>query len=290
MATDSHWRTAGDRIANLLDASAVGGPVAAARAEQLVREVVELYGAALTRVMDLVDDPVMTERLAADDLVASLLLVHGAHPHNVTRRVSQALDAVRPYLGSHGGDVRLLDIRDGVVRLAFSGSCKSCPSSAVTLQLTVEDAVRAAAPEIDAVEVVTSNPGTDDVIPAESLMSRVQHVGHRPTQWVPVPELAELREDEVAGFALADTVVVACRVGGAVLTYLDRCPGCDGSLAGAALSGAVLRCARCHARYDVVHAGVGIADTTHHLEPVPVLIRDGVPALALAGESIGVPV
>ncbi|AQT80961.1 hypothetical protein B1R94_19410 [Mycolicibacterium litorale] len=289
MATDSHWRLAGDRIASLLDASAVGGPVAAARAEQLVREVVDLYGAALTRVMDLVDDPVINERLAADDLVASLLLVHGAHPYDVTRRVSGALDAVRPYLGSHGGDVRLLDIRDGVVRLAFSGSCKSCPSSAVTLELTVEDAVRAAAPEIDAVEVIASNPVVDDVIPAESLMSRVQHGGHRPTRWVPVPELADLRAGEVAGFAVADTAVVACRVADAMLAYLDRCPGCAGSLAGAVLSGAVLRCARCHGRYDVVHAGVGIADATQHLEPVPVLIRDGVPSLALSGESIGAP-
>lgn len=289
MTTDSHWRTAGERITSLLAASAAGGPAAAARAEQLVREVVDLYGAALTRVMDLVDDPVVADRLAADDLVASLLLVHGAHPHSVTRRVSRALAAVRPYLGSHGGDVRLLDIRDGVVRLAFSGSCQSCPSSAVTLELTVEDAVRAAAPEIDAVEVISATPTAGDVIPVESLMTRVQHAGRRATHWIPVPELAELAPGEVAGFAVADTAVVACRVADEVLTYVDRCPGCAGSLAGALLSGAVLRCPRCHARYDVVHAGSGIADTTDHLEPVPVLIRDGVPALALAGEPIGAP-
>ena len=53
----------------------------------------------------------MLNRLAADDLVASLLLVHGLHPHDVHRRVSDALDRVRPYLGSHGGDVHLLGHR-----------------------------------------------------------------------------------------------------------------------------------------------------------------------------------
>ena len=54
----------------------------------------------------------MAERLATDDLVASLLLVHGLHPHDAHRRVSDALDRVRPYLGSHGGDVDLLEVTD----------------------------------------------------------------------------------------------------------------------------------------------------------------------------------
>ena len=62
------------------------------------------------------------ERLVADDLVASLLLVHGLHPHDVHRRVSEALERVRPYLGSHGGDVHLLDIAGDTVRLQFAGS------------------------------------------------------------------------------------------------------------------------------------------------------------------------
>jgi Fe-S cluster biogenesis protein NfuA/nitrite reductase/ring-hydroxylating ferredoxin subunit len=284
---DSHWRSAGERIQSLLDASAVGGPVAAERAEQLVREVVDLYGAALSRVVELVDGAA-TDRLVADDLIASLLLVHGVHPHDVTRRVSHALDTVRPYLRSHGGDVQLMDVRNGVVRLSFSGSCKSCPSSAATLELAVQDAVLAAAPEVAAIEVVPADPAVSAaVIPAESLMSRLQDPGHHRTTWHPVPELAELGPGEVAGFAVGDTVVLACRAAEKVLAYLDFCPGCAGSLAGARLSGDVLRCPRCHARYDVVHAGAGIAGTGGHLEPVPVLTRDGVLSLAVTGDPIG---
>ena len=133
---DSHWRSAGERIQALLAACAVDTPAAQARAEQLVREVVDLYGAALTRVMAVVDDPVLADRLAADDLIGSLLLVHGLHPHDVTERVSRALDAVRPYLGSHGGDVRLLDVSNGVVRLSFV-ELQQLPFLAVTLELAV---------------------------------------------------------------------------------------------------------------------------------------------------------
>src|ERR1700741_1984264 len=136
---EGQWRTAGDRIQTLLDSCAAGGAAAHERAQQLVREVVGLYGAGLERIVQLAPD--LAERLAADDLVASLLLVHGLHPHDVHRRVSDALDRVRPYLGSHGGDVHLLDIVGDTVQLQFAGSCKSCPSSAVTLELAGEDAV-----------------------------------------------------------------------------------------------------------------------------------------------------
>ena len=48
---DAQWRTAGDRIQTHLDASAAGGAVAHERAEQLVREITDLYGAGLQRMM-----------------------------------------------------------------------------------------------------------------------------------------------------------------------------------------------------------------------------------------------
>lgn len=295
---DARWRTAGDRIEALLDASAAGGAAAGERAEQLVREITDLYGAGLERLMRLAvrAAPEVADELVADDLVASLLLVHGLHPHPVERRIADALDTVRPYLGSHGGDVHLLDV-DGdpgnyTVRLQFSGSCKSCPSSAVTLELAVEDAVRAAAPEIASIEVVAQESKTDTVIPAQSLLSRVHGVRQAPVEWHPVPALAELAPGEVGGFRVAQTTVLACRVGDDVYAYRDRCGSCGESLAGAALhrrmasTEVVLRCPRCHAHFDVVHAGASIDGTTGgaaRLGPVPLLVRDGVLSMALAG-------
>jgi Fe-S cluster biogenesis protein NfuA/nitrite reductase/ring-hydroxylating ferredoxin subunit len=283
---DAQWRTAGERIQTLLDASSAGGVVARERAEQLVREVTDLYGAALERVMRvaLAADPALAEELAADDLVASLLLVHSLHPHDVERRVAEALDSVRPYLGSHGGDVTLLGVAEGVVRLQFQGSCKSCPSSSVTLELAVEDAVRSAAPEISDIEVVTApdNPRSGMIAP-ESLLARVHANGPRSTAWQPVPELAELGDGEVGGFGVAGATVLSCRVGDEVFAYHDRCSSCTGTLAGAQLSGVVLRCPNCGAGFDVVHAGAGVGGDGH-LEPIPVLVRDGVLSMAVAQE------
>ncbi|MBF6203167.1 NifU family protein [Nocardia asteroides] len=278
---ESRWREAGDRIETLLEASSAGGALARERAEQLVRELVELYGAGFTRVVGLLDAEAV-ERLARDDLVASLLLVHGLHPHDVDTRVRAALDSVRPYLGSHGGDVHLVDIVDGVVRLELAGSCKSCPSSSVTLELAVEDAVRAAAPEIESIEVVAAQPESAGVISADSLFSRVHADTRRSGSWVAVPELAELSAGEVGGFAVAGLTVLACRVGEELYAYRDHCPNCDRSLAGAVLErrvgfpvgDAVLRCPTCRAHYDMVHAGARV-DGDGHLEPLPVLVRSG---------------
>ncbi len=290
--SDTQWRTAGDRIQTLLDSCAAGGAAAHERAHQLVREVVGLYGAGLERIMalsGLSDDPGLAERLATDDLVASLLLVHGLHPHDVRRRVSDALDRVRPYLGSHGGDVDLVDITDDTVWLRFAGNCKSCPSSAVTLELAVEDAIRAAAPEVSSIEVVTAETDSAPaVIPAESLLAKIKPGIHPngAAGWHQVPDLAELSPGEVGGFLIegaAGLTVLACRVDDRLYAYRDNCPVCERSLAGAALhralggAGPVLRCPRCHAHFDVVRAGACIDhDADCHLDPIPLLTRDGV--------------
>ncbi|MGO4613499.1 NifU family protein [Nocardia sp. 2YAB30] len=289
---DSRWREAGDRIETLLEASSAGGTLARERAEQLVREVADLYGAGLARVLGLLDAAAI-ERLARDDLVASLLLVHGLHPHDVHTRVRTALDSVRPYLGSHGGDVSLVGISDGVVRLELAGSCRSCPSSSVTLELAVEDAVRAAAPEIESIEVVAQTESAG-LISADSLFARVHANGDRSGSWIAVPELAELRAGEVGGFAVAGLAVLACRVSSDVFAYRDHCPVCDNSLAGAALhrragfpvGDAVLRCPTCRAHFDVVHAGARV-DGEGHLEPLPVLVRSGELSVAVPVEVRG---
>ncbi len=179
--------------------------------------------------------------------------------------------------------MHLLEVDGDVVRLQFAGSCKSCPSSAVTLELAVEDAVHAAAPEIVSIEVVAAEPESgSDVIPVESLLNRVHANGHHPAAWHPVPEVAELAPGEIGGFLVAGMTTLACRVGENFYAYRDRCASCTESLAGAVLTDAVLRCPHCAAAFDVVHAGCGVnGDSAAHLDPIPVLVRDGVLSMAV---------
>lgn len=151
-------RTVGDRIESLLaELRTIADPRSRETAEELVRSLLELYGGGLERMMEIVyDSPAGGElfaRFAADGLVASLLLLHDLHPEDTESRVLRALDGVRPYLGSHGGDVQLLGVADGVVRLRLEGSCHGCPSSAVTMKLAIEKAIEEAAPEVLGIEV-----------------------------------------------------------------------------------------------------------------------------------------
>jgi Fe-S cluster biogenesis protein NfuA len=159
MAPPQNLRAVGDRIEKLFDELQAGAePRTYARAEELVRLVTDLYGAALTRVTEIAAEdfgPALMERLLQDELVASLLLVHGLHPESTQARVESALTQVRPFLAQHGGDVELLDVDldAGAVLLRLLGSCDGCPSSAVTLQQAVERAIVEAAPEIVRIDV-----------------------------------------------------------------------------------------------------------------------------------------
>lgn len=129
---------------------------------QDVREVVQClldyHAAALARLLTLLprgenDAPAIVARLAGDELVGSLLLLHGLHPADLQNRLLEALHRVRPFLESHGGDVELVDFVDGVVRLRLKGSCQGCPNSAATLRSRIEQAIHESAPEVEAVEV-----------------------------------------------------------------------------------------------------------------------------------------
>jgi Fe-S cluster biogenesis protein NfuA len=151
---DQDLRAVGERIEELLGRlRATADPATADTAEEVVRLVVELYGAGLERAVELAG-PEALERLVEDELVASLLVLHGLHPKDTETRVVEALDKVRPYLGSHAGGVELLGVDPaGVVHLRLEGSCDGCPSSTMTVKLAIERAIEEAAPEVTAVEV-----------------------------------------------------------------------------------------------------------------------------------------
>ena len=143
------------RVEALLDElDAVADGPARDTAGALVQALVEMYGEGLARVVEHVaerDDGALAEALAQDELVSSLLMLHGLHPVPLEKRVRAGLDEVRPYLELHGGGVELLGIEEGVVRLALQGSCSGCPSSAVTLKHAVEEAIEKVAPDVTAI-------------------------------------------------------------------------------------------------------------------------------------------
>jgi Fe-S cluster biogenesis protein NfuA/nitrite reductase/ring-hydroxylating ferredoxin subunit len=268
-------RVVGSRIEELLgQIRSTGDPGTAETAEEVVRLVVELYGAGLERTVELAG-PDALERFVGDELVASLLVLHGLHPKDTRTRVVEALDQVRPYLGSHAGGVELLgvDPEAGVVRLRLEGSCDGCPSSTQTVKLAIERAIEQAAPEVTAVEVENLT------VEKEPQLLQIQPLRR---EWEVVEGLDGLEPGRLTSVEVAGAGVVVCSVGGELYAYRDRCPACGTGLAGSAvLDAEVLACGACRQRFDVRLAGRGLDRPELHLVPLPLLAGDGRVRLAV---------
>ncbi|MDR7300047.1 NifU family protein [Haloactinomyces albus] len=154
--------------------------ITGARAVEAVETLVAVYGDCLARVMQCIEESghgEVTEALATDELVSHLLLVHDLHPVDTETRVQQALEEVRHSLGSHGGEIHLAEVADGVVRVRIE--VQGCPSTVEKLRLAVEEAIAKAAPDIERVEAEEATSETAAVIPVEALFSggRVAETG-----------------------------------------------------------------------------------------------------------------
>ncbi|MGH3940643.1 MAG: NifU family protein, partial [Pseudonocardiaceae bacterium] len=154
----------GSKVEALLaELAAASDPATARRAEELVALLVEFYGAGLARIVAILGEQGLGEQamapLLSDGLVTSLLVLHDLHPQSTEERVLAALERVRPYLGSHAGDVEYLGLDpDGTVRLRLAGSCDGCPSSAITVKLAIERGIQDVAPEVTKVDVEGMTP------------------------------------------------------------------------------------------------------------------------------------
>ncbi|MEU9111522.1 hypothetical protein AB0D04_06960 [Streptomyces sp. NPDC048483] len=154
--------TTGRRVEEVLDRLAGGGSAdAGAAAEELVRALMDFYGAGLARIMRLVGD---SEQFAllGDELVASLLVLHDLHPENVRTRIGRALDTVR---AQHPVELAGFDAESGELRLrsGASGGC-GCPSTTQAAQQAIENALSCFAPEVTSVRLETAGSGPEPTL------------------------------------------------------------------------------------------------------------------------------
>ncbi|MGR4878445.1 hypothetical protein ACIPUC_03285 [Streptomyces sp. LARHCF249] len=149
-------REAGRRVEEALDRlAATGDRDACAAAEELVRALMDFYGAGLGRLVGRLGDAPLRP-LLDDELVASLLALHDLHPEDVHTRISRALAAA-------GDPVEVLgfDEGTGVLRLrpASEGTGCGCGSAGGTgARQAVEDALASLAPEVTRVDVEQAAP------------------------------------------------------------------------------------------------------------------------------------
>ena len=284
-------RHVGERVETLVqELGGLPDPRARAMAEEGLHLLMELYGGALARIMEIVDEQGVAdklfERFAGDGLVASLLVLHGLHPLDTETRIRHALERVRPYLGSHGGDVRFLGVEGGVARLRLEGSCEGCPSSAITMKLAIERAIEEAAPEVTRIDVegVTQPPTPSKLLQirpprTESVAAaREADAGG----WVALDAAPEMSAGQIATVDLMGSDLVLCRIEQNLYAYRSACPACGAALGDGVLDGAVLGCLGCGHRFDLRRAGRCVDAEALHLVPLPLLEERGRVHVAIA--------
>ncbi|HTX47672.1 MAG TPA: NifU family protein [Solirubrobacteraceae bacterium] len=290
-----------ERVQELQGAlEAAGASATRDLAEELVATVVQMYGVGLERIVEAIQRTgAEGERIAGsltdDPLVSMLLLIHDLHPVPLRDRVQGALDSVRPYMESHGGNVELLSLENGIARIHLRGSCSDCSASSVTLELAIKQALEEAAPDLEGLEVeglapqtmngeglpmvTNSGPATGMELPI--VMSDAQPV--MAPSWFEVASVTELGDGSLAPVAVAGTPLLVANVDGTLLAYRDVCASCGGTLHDGSLSGGALACRHCARSFFLPRAGRSMDDDKLQLEPVPLLREHGHVKVALAG-------
>jgi len=138
---------------------ALPDPHARASAIELVQGVMALHASVLARMLEIISATASgaqaTEALLSDDLVSSVLVLHGLHPEDLETRVRRAVDKLRLFFDSRGGRIELLASSSELVRVRVT---LARPGSGAAAKQVIEDAIYEAAAEVTAVVI----EGADD--------------------------------------------------------------------------------------------------------------------------------
>jgi Fe-S cluster biogenesis protein NfuA/nitrite reductase/ring-hydroxylating ferredoxin subunit len=186
----------------------------------------------------------MVRRMRADDRarevlfelvdepgVRLLLSLHAIIRPDPVTEADRVLRAVRPQLQSHGGDVELASVEEGVAYVRLSGACNGCSMSSVTLRTTVEEALVTNVAAISKVEVLPSEPSPTLIPLAEIGMGRP--AGETAEQraergWVRTTAVADLTDGKITPMGLVSGdgtrhEVIVVLLDGRLSAYVNAC-------------------------------------------------------------------
>jgi Fe-S cluster biogenesis protein NfuA/nitrite reductase/ring-hydroxylating ferredoxin subunit len=272
----------GERIQKLLGRiEQLPHPGARELIQECMEAVLAFYGQGLSRILQIARDAgpeggKVYRDLIHDDIIRGFLLIHDLHPLTLEARLREALDKVRPYLKSHGGNVELINLENEIARLRLQGTCKSCASSSVTLELAIRHAVEQACPDLVHFEV-------EGVVPDKGPAPGLPPSRRTTADWAVIQNVQQLAEGGWMPVRVADRRLVICKVNETFYAYRNRCPACNMPFDGGTLDNGFLSCSLGH-RYDVRQAGRCAEIPSAHLDPFPLLVQEGEVKVALTRE------
>lgn len=230
----------------------------------------------LLELVDAIHRPALKRILAGEvshPVAQAVLAMYDLAALDDRLRVEEALDQVRPYIGSHGGRVDVLEVDGGTVHVMLSGACHGCAGSALTLRRGIEQALR------------EHYPGFSEVVAHEPAPPPGSEGLRRPV-FEAAGTLGELAPGTMRVLERRGESIVIVNLAGEPYAFRNACPleaGRRLPLDGGRLAGHVLVCPWHNCAYDV-RSGRRVDDRPDGpgLAVVPVAVRDGVLAVAVS--------
>lgn len=214
-----------------------------------------LHRTAVSRLATRLKETPLWDAVLEDEAVNILFTLYDQLPLDEVTQVEDALEVVRPYIHSHGGELELVKVEDGVVHVALKGSCQTCSASSATLSHGVETALREGFAGFKEMVVHEADEPTIEGLIELPMMQGAQlqtePVKPQGPVFKAVAQLSLLPTDRAVLAPVEGQAVLLVRSGGEAYAYAATCPGCSMSLEGAALSGHVLVCPWSNCAYDV---------------------------------------
>jgi Fe-S cluster biogenesis protein NfuA len=177
VAEDKDFQARVQKIGGLVqDLETIADPASRAAAKDLVQLLMDLHGAGLERMLEIVfqsGEPGarIIEDLGQDPLVGSLLVLYGIHPDDLHTRVERKLKQIVSKLHKMGAEASLVSVQDGHVRVQATVHGHSCGSTAGNVRTLIEEAIYEAAPDLSSVAVEgLEEPSSSGFVGLEKLM------------------------------------------------------------------------------------------------------------------------
>jgi hypothetical protein len=158
------------------DLETIADPASRAAAKELVQLLMDLHGAGLEQILDIVyqsgdSGARVIDELGQDSLVSSLLVLYNLHPDDVQTRVERKLKQMVSKLHKLGAEATLTSVSDGNVRIHASINGHACGSTSRTVQSTIEEAIYDAAPDLSSLVIEgLEEPPASGFVAVESLL------------------------------------------------------------------------------------------------------------------------
>ncbi len=264
------------------------------KALDLVQIIINIYGESLRRMIaTLQSEPNCDQillRMVNDEVIRSLLLIHGLMPVSLYDRIAAKLNEIRPYLLSQGCDVELLGIDNARARIRLMRHGKGAPPIAA-LKAEIENELTAAAPDILGVEVEGLSEKIEATAKAAAALGRMiekprperapvmvnikrrQPPANGAITWVAVIRTQSIDEGQFKVVNFEDIKVLISNFGGEFYGYCNACAEGGRSLDDALFESPILSCS-CHGYGYDLRRGNCIERPELKLERVPLKLED----------------